>query len=285
MIQNDPGMNALDWVSRGALLQGGLTEAMVSVPFGSQTYFSGGAGERLVFLHSAGDHAGSWARTVPAFIAEYRVIVPDGAGRGTSAPFHGPIGMEVILDGLDAILAADAVISQSSGPITLVGNSLGAWVAMVWAAQHPERVKRIVAVNGGPVRGLRPDLSLTPANREQARRLWNAMTDAASHTVPDVLLDELIRKGREGALGRLSIDGMQPYLMDGRLHEITAPVDLIWGESDQLIPLEYARTLARELPCARLTTIPGCGHIPHLECSERFIATLRAVLQREPGSS
>ncbi len=283
MIQNDPGMNALDWVSRGALMQGGLTESTAASLLGPQTWFAGGSGDPLVFLHGVGDHAGAWSRVAPAFTATYRVIVPDCAGRGTSHPFHCPLGMQTMLDGFNAVLDADArACGFPSSRITLVGNSLGAWVAMVWAAQHPERIKRIVAVNGGPVKGLRPDLTLAPTTRDQARRLWQSITDEANHAAPDALLDELIRKGREGAVSRVSLADMQPFLMDGRLSEITSPVDLIWGESDQLIPLEYARNLASALPRARLTTIPRCGHIPQLECAACFTEVLRTVLDREP---
>ena len=279
MIQNDPGMNALDWVSRGALMQGGLMESTTPCLLGPQTWFAGGAGDPLVFLHGVGDHAGSWARVAPAFTATHRVIVPDCAGRGTSHPFHCALGMDTMLTGLDAVLNAGA---PDSGRITLVGNSLGAWVAMAWAAKHPERVLRVVLVNGGPVKGLRSDLSLAPGTRDQARRLWEAITDSANHAAPDVLLDELIRKGKEGAIARVDLVEMQPYLMDGQLSEFTTPVDLIWGESDRLIPLEYARNLAAALPRARLTTIPRCGHIPQLECTALFTEALRDVLNREP---
>jgi pimeloyl-ACP methyl ester carboxylesterase len=85
-----------------------------------------------------------------------------------------------------------------------------------------------------------------------------------------------------GSLARFILADMEPYLMDGRLAEITVPVDLVWGESDGLIPLEYARKLEQELPRARLTTISGCGHIPQLECPERLQEVLQAVLGREP---
>ncbi|HTP34170.1 MAG TPA: alpha/beta hydrolase, partial [Candidatus Acidoferrales bacterium] len=257
--------------------QNGFTEETVDSPVGRQTCFTAGTGAPLVFLHGAGDHAGSWAGVAPQFTSAWRVIVVDGAGRGASAPYEGRITMEAILAGLDAVLVGQALAC----PI-LVGNSLGAWTAMVWAARNAARVSRIVAVNGGPVHGLRPDLTLTPANREEARRLWEAMLDTSRHAVADIVLDELIRKGRCGALSRISIEDLHPWLMDGRLDEIAVPVDLIWGESDQLVPLEYARGLQRGLPRARLTTIPGCGHIPHLEAPDRFVETLRAVLEQKP---
>jgi pimeloyl-ACP methyl ester carboxylesterase len=271
MIACDPALNTLDLMNRAALLQAGFIERTVDSAAGRQTWFEAGTGDTLVLLHGAGDHAGSWAKVAPVLRERFHLVVPDMAGRGSSEPLEGRISMEAILAGMDAVLGPH-------GELILIGNSLGAWAAMVWAAAHRDRVRRIVAVNGGPVRGLGSDLTLTPANREEARRLWQAMTYEANHIVPDLVLDELVRKGQVGALGRMSIEDFAPYLMDDRLAEIQAPVDLVWGESDRLLPLEYARLLTEKLPRARLTTIPQCGHIPHLECPRKFLAVLDRLL-------
>jgi pimeloyl-ACP methyl ester carboxylesterase len=179
--------------------------------------------------------------------------------------------MQTFLTGLNAIAADthDAIV---------VGNSFGAWLAIVWALEHPRSVRRAVLVNGGPVTGIRPDLTLTPSDRVEARRMWESLVDSSRWNVPELVFDEIIRKGREGAIARMSIPSMQPYLMDRRLPEIRIPVDLIWGESDQMVPLDYARRLASELPNARLVTIPVCGHVPQLECADRFTSTLLGVL-------
>ena len=75
---------------------------------------------------------------------------------------------------------------------------------------------------------------------------------------------------------------MEAHLLDGRLGEIAVPVDLVWGESDRYLTLDYARRMERELPRARLTTVPSCGHLPAIECPERFLEILRRVLASEP---
>lgn len=270
----DPGLNFVDQMNRRALLDAGLGACIADSPVGLQSYFTGGAGEStLLLLHGAGDHAGAWARILPAVLAtgRYRVVIPDLAGHGASAPEDGPLTMQTFLTGLNAIAADthDAIV---------VGNSFGAWLAIVWALEHPRSVRRAVLVNGGPVTGIRPDLTLTPSDRVEARRMWESLVDSSRWNVPELVFDEIIRKGREGAIARMSIPSMQPYLMDRRLPEIRIPVDLIWGESDQMVPLDYARRLASELPNARLVTIPVCGHVPQLECADRFTSTLLGVL-------
>ena len=74
----------------------------------------------------------------------------------------------------------------------------------------------------------------------------------------------------------------EQYLLDGRLHEVAVPVDLVWGDSDGLFTLDYAQRLLDGLPAARLTTVAGCGHGPHRECPGRFVKALRAVLEQPP---
>ncbi|MEJ2084590.1 MAG: alpha/beta hydrolase, partial [Acidobacteriota bacterium] len=73
-----------------------------------------------------------------------------------------------------------------------------------------------------------------------------------------------------------------PFLLDGHLGELTVPVDLVWGASDRLMSLEYAARMLGELPRARLTEVPSCGHIPQNECPSTFAHILLGVLDSEP---
>jgi pimeloyl-ACP methyl ester carboxylesterase len=146
-------------------------------------------------------------------------------------------------------------------------------------------VARAVLVNGGallnvPVAGL----TLTPADREEARRVMAAIRDPASPPLPDEVLDDIVARSRSGPTGRMMQDlaGLMAHLLDGRLGEVEVPVDAIWGASDGLMPLDYARRMVDQLPRARLTVLEGCGHIPPSECPERFLAVLREVLARPP---
>lgn len=262
---------------RRDLVQGGLTKATVETPVGRQTLFQGGSGAiPIVFLHGAGDQAGAWSNVAPRLAGRFRVLVLDLPGHGESAPAEGPLKMETMLAGTEAVLAANPQ------PAILVGNSLGAWIAMVYAIQHPERVARVIAVDGGPLRGDRPDLSVAPANREQARKVWDAILDPSYPRIPDFFLDDVVRQSQHGPIGRMQPGEMAQYLFDGRLNQLTVPVDLLWGESDRLVPVEYAKRMEAQLPAARLTLLPRCGHIPQQECPLAFGAALDKILQQPP---
>jgi pimeloyl-ACP methyl ester carboxylesterase len=269
-------------VNRRALANAGLTQATAETGFGLQSYWTGGQGPTLVLLHGAGDQAGTWASTIEPLVPRYRIVIPDLAGHGASAPHDGAISVGQVLRGVEAILS-----TGPQDPVILVGNSLGAWVALLYAHEHADRVARVILVNGGAIRGGRPNLSLTPKTREEAAALMTQLRDEKSTPFRGYVLDDVVRAAQGGPLSRLAQTAgeMDRYLLDGRLGEIAVPVDLLWGESDKLFPLDYARRMMGQLKASRLTTLPGCGHVPHQECPSRFRASLFDILQQTPPTA
>ncbi|MGB5343568.1 MAG: alpha/beta hydrolase, partial [Thermoanaerobaculia bacterium] len=243
-------------------------------------YWQGGEGLTLVLLHGAGDQAGTWSEIVPALLEEYRLLIPDLPGHGESEPAQGPLPMDEIFAGLEALLAAQ----NGDSPFILVGNSMGAWLATLQAHRHPESVSRAVLVNGGALSGDPQNPSLTPVDREAARQLMDLLRDPASPKIPGFVLDDIVRRSASGPIGRMlqDMDSLVSNLMDGRLGEISTPMDMVWGESDRLMSLSYAERMLAELPRARLTGVPACGHIPQSECPESLTEALLSVLESEP---
>ena len=87
--------------------------------------------------------------------------------------------------------------------MVLVGNSLGAWVAMLYAHDYPAHVARLVAINGGAITNVNPAINLYPETREEARETMKALMGPATLPVPDFVLDDIIRHARVGPAGRL----------------------------------------------------------------------------------
>ncbi|BDU68048.1 alpha/beta hydrolase [Geothrix oryzae] len=270
-------LELLDWGTRRALGRAGLEKCVVPSPVGPQTVFVGGTGPLLVFLHGAGHQAGTWLQSVRALGTDYTLIIPDLAGHGESAPVTGPIQASDIVGGLEAVIA-----SQAQGrPVTLIGNSLGGWMAMVLATRHPEWVERIVAVNGGPLAGTDASVRMLPATREEARETMARLRDASSPAIPNHVLDDLVRRSRSGPFARFvaTTPTMGAWaLTEAQLATIQVPVRLIWGVSDGLMPLAYAERMRAALPDVELFPLERCGHVPQQEAPERFLAALRQAL-------
>ncbi|MGJ5817726.1 alpha/beta fold hydrolase [Paludibaculum fermentans] len=263
-------------MSRWTLGQAGLQKRSVDSEAGAQVVWQAGRGQVVVLLHGEGDQAGIWAKTLTEFPrSQYHLLVPDLAGHGESEPAAGPLPMTTMLAGLKAVLAP-----YSS--VILVGHSMSAWMAMLYAGENPGQVSRVVAVNGGPLRGLRTDVRLLPQDRVEARKLVDAMRDPGSERMADYLLDDMVRAGVSGPLARVltAQRDAKEVVLENHLGAFPVEVDLVWGESDQLMPVEFAEQLKAELPQARLTRIPKCGHVPHQERPEEFARVLAKVLDR-----
>jgi pimeloyl-ACP methyl ester carboxylesterase len=271
------------WFARRALVKAGLKKVVVPAPVGAQTVFVGGSGPVLVLLHGVGDNAGTWFHVARALAARCRLVIPDLAGHGESAPAAGPISFSDLFGGLEAVLEQHS----GGGRVTLVGNSLGAWVAMVFAARHPERVERVVAVNGGPLIGSGGGPSLLPKTREEARDAMARLRDPGSPAIPANVLDDMVRRGPTGPIARFmgTAATMAPWLLsEDQLRALGMPVRLVWGVSDQLFPLDYARRMEAALPDVELIPVERCGHIPQQEAPDRFLPALLKALGDTPAT-
>ena len=225
-------------------------------------YFTGGAGSTIVLLHGANDQAGTWASVVP-LLSQYRLIVPDLAGHGESAPASGPIPIPLIVDRLHALIDVPRV--------TLVGNSMGAWIALLYTLAHPERVERLVLESGG---GLARPLAvpLTATNRDDAMVLLRAV-HGPNAVLPDWAVDALLRRATDAPMLRLT----DLQFVDGRLGDISVPTTIVWGADDGVIPRSYMEALRDGIAGARLEVIEGAAHIPHAQQPARFVSCLTAT--------
>ena len=279
MIRYRP-LTVFAWQTRLALTSSGLHRVTVESPPGPQSVFVGGSGPAVVLLHGAGDNAGTWFRIAPQLIKTHTLIVPDLAGHGKSSPRAGAIDVKEVLDGVEADLDALA----PNRKVAIVGNSLGAWMAMLVAHRHPERVALVVCIDGGAIKGANVHARVLPKTRAEARESVNQTRDPASPYVPNFVLDDIVRQARSGPLARFGATAatMEAYVLDdAQLRDLEVPVRIIWGASDRLVPLEYAQRMLGELPHARLVTLERCGHVPQVECPDRLLAALKEALEAE----
>lgn len=266
--------------SRLALGKLGFEKTSVPSPDGRMTVWIGGEGPCMVLLHGAGDQAGAWARMVSPLLDHYQVVIPDLPGHWKSDPRKGPLGVDQVLSGVEVVM--DSVCAGEEA--VLVGNSLGGWVAMLYAHDYPAHVARLVMVNGMAIKEENPAVNIYPQTREEARETMKGLMGPATLPVPDFVLDDIIRHARVGPAGRLAqtVDEMDAFLLDGRLGEVVVPVELVWGDADGLLTLDYAQRLLEGLPRARLHTVHGCGHVPHRECPDKTVEAIEAALAMPP---
>jgi len=265
------------WLRRSALHRAGFKKSKLTTMVGEQIVWHGGIGPLLVLLHGAGDQAGTWNKLAPELKHHFQLVIPDLAGHGESDPAAGPLSLGTLLTALEQVLDATP---WRDAPMAFAGNSLGAWMAMLYAQKHPERVTRLVLIDGGPIRNA-SEIGIMPKDREEARRALDAVLDPSTPRRPNFVLDDLVRVSNTGPISRLlaaGVENMSKYLLEDKLASFPLPVDLIWGASDRLVPLGYAKKLQSQLPHCTLTVIERCGHAPQLERPRELTRVLLQIL-------
>ena len=265
------------WLRRRALRRAGPRKTKLTTTVGKQIVWHGGAGPLLVLLHGAGDQAGTWNKVAPELKRHFQLVIPDLAGHGESDPVTGALSLGTLLTALEQVLDA---IPWRDAPLVFAGNSLGAWMAMLYAQKYPHRVTRVILIDGGPIKNA-SEIGIMPKDREEARRTLDAVLDPSTPRWPNFVLDDLVRVSNTGPISRLlaaSVEDMSKYLLEDKLASFQLPVDLIWGASDRLIPLDYAKRLQSQLPHCTLTVIARCGHAPQLERPRELTRVLLQIL-------
>lgn len=258
--------------------------AKEAVVFGQKIHYTdAGSGPVVVLLHGLGGNSTNWVFNTAPLAQKHRVIVPDQVGFGRSDKPFINYRVETYVDFLDKLLS-ELKVERA----TLVGNSLGGWIAAAYALRHPAKVERLVLVDAA---GFAPpkdfDLStlsgLNPSTRGEMKRLaglvfFNPLlkTDAAV----DMLLAQRLSAGDGYTIQRLveSIHRGEDML-DGKLAAIKQPVLLVWGREDGLTTLaREGERFKREIPHAQLVVFEQCGHVPQVEKAAEFNAAVLKFL-------
>jgi pimeloyl-ACP methyl ester carboxylesterase len=210
-------------------------------------YRTVGTGAPVLFIHSAtstGDH--DWGELADALADSRRCIVPDLRSHGQSDHEEGALGLDEVLQDLQALIAIEGLDRPD-----VIGFSFGAEVALELEVRFPGTAASLTLMSPGtghPLGVPRP---------EQMATWW-----------PQSLRD--LHADRHGAdhwktiLTTLAADALgRSQLSDEVLASIGCPMLLVVGTSDQRRRIHQARHLAEVNPGARLVLVEGAGHAVH----------------------
>ena len=177
-------------------------------------------------------------------------------------------------------------IDGLTAPLLLVGASLGGLLALRIALLRPHLIGAVIVsgcpglaqrADQGPAHGLRAKFRLTFEEACGVRAMLFRDTTCVD--------DELLRSSVAAVANRAAVRRgaglvrcLNRYEGAADLRRLGVPASLIWGEQDQLSPLDPWRDLVRECPAMRLSVIPGAGHVPMLEVPEAFNAALCSAI-------
>jgi pimeloyl-ACP methyl ester carboxylesterase len=241
-------------------------------------YLEAGSGDPLILLHGTGGEGARWMPNIKALAPRHRVISPDQIGFGQSDK-----PLTIYHSGVFAGFIAGLMKAIALPRATFIGQSMGANVALQLAVHHPEKVERLVLVDGGGYRG--PSDPAPPAPDWHARQIMNAGTLAESREYleklyynHDLINDELVEQNLVLRLrSAYTIESMQTanarglgILTEAQVRGIAAPTLLVWGTNDPLSPVANAEKLNAAIKNSRKVLIDKAGHYPFLEHPDRF---------------
>jgi 2-hydroxy-6-oxonona-2,4-dienedioate hydrolase len=243
----------------------------VATVLGQRIYFhEAGQGSAVILLHGLGTSSEIWAQNIGPLSAQYHVYALDQIGFGHSDKPLLDYTIGTFVDFLEGFMQAQQ-ISQA----TLVGSSLGGWIAIDFAVQHPEMVSKLVLANSaGLPFDQPPGVELNPSSLAGMRQVLEAI-----FYNKQMVNDEFARyaftkhmQDNDGYTIQRTLAGFSSknQFEDKKLASIHTPTLVIWGRNDELIPLAKGEQLQKGIPGAKLVVVDQCGHFPHVEKASEF---------------
>jgi pimeloyl-ACP methyl ester carboxylesterase len=283
-----PAWMEVDWPSRLGTVEARGTRV---------NYASLGEGPPIVFVHGLGGSWQNWLENMPR-MAElgYRAVALDLPGFGAS-----PIPPWDISIRAYGELLGEFCKALELPVCTLVGNSMGGFVAAEVAVGEPEWVDRLVLVSAAGIShaSMRREpvlagarlttlanpllfrLNLPAMRRPGLRKLAFAGVMRHPERIRRELLVEYLASGL-GAPGFLpATAALVGYDLLDRLERIRVPTLVVWGRDDLVVPAADAAGFVDRIPGSRLVVFDDCGHVPMTERPVRFNRLL-AEFRAEP---
>lgn len=255
-----------------------LPELRSTTVFGRTVrYYDIGRGSPLVLLHGIGGDADDWAFCLQPLSSSHRVIALDMLGFGRSDKPFIAYCIEFWVEVLERFLQ-NVDIRRA----TLIGNSLGGWIAAAFALQRPDAVDKLVLVDAAGVWGNTTELpiDLHISSRRHMRQVCEFLfydKSLASDALIDLAYEQHLERGDGHTIHR-ALETLRSgrEFLDKKLSALTSPTLIVWGEQDALIPVETGRGMQKLIPGSSLEVIPQCGHMPELEKPAELV---RCVLE------
>lgn len=252
----------------------------------------------LLLVHGLGQNGFTdWLPVLPTLARQWRVLAVDLPGFGYSSSPDAKLSPTNLARVLKASLDR-----HFSGPVSVVGHSMGGAVALRLASMEPARVSQLVLVD---VAGILHRTAFTKHSASlqlPAESMPEPLREpvARLRDLGNVLIERLfglpvdpteVLRANDWLWGRVLRDrnnvnaalALVDENFSAAVHTLQQPVRLIWGEADGIAPLRTGELLARCLPRAQLETLRGVGHVPMAQATSEFMVLLDRALRQPPA--
>jgi pimeloyl-ACP methyl ester carboxylesterase len=238
-------------------------------------YIEEGEGEVLLLLHGLMGALSNWTDVVQEFKKDYRVIIP-------LLPLY---DLPLLTTGVKTLakFVHKFVKYKKLKNITVLGNSLGGHVGLIYTLNHQDEVKALVLTGSSGLYenafgGSFPRRESYDFIKEKVEFTFYDPATATKELVDEVyqIVNDRIKVIKILAMAKSAIR----HNMSKDIYKIKVPVCLIWGKDDKITPPEVAVEFNQLLPDSELNWVDLCGHAPMMERPLEFNAHLKRFLDR-----
>ena len=244
-----------------------------------------GGGVPIVLIHGLGDRDESWAPMLKRLKrAGFHAYAPDLLGYGRSPkPQDGDYSL-----GGQTKFVYDFIQSLGLQKTNIGGWSMGGWIAVNLAVEHPDVIDRVVLYDPAGVGFVLsgPEKLFDPQNTDDVQRLFSVM-EPDSKPMPMFIRRDLLRaiQNEEWTIAKNFSSFKEGDRLESRLPMLTEPLLIIWGADDHLIPLQVGYQMHQLVPKSELDILAGCGHLAPNRCSSRAAQATADFLKANPVPS
>jgi pimeloyl-ACP methyl ester carboxylesterase len=228
-------------------------------------------GSPVVLVHGLGGRCEDWRNLAPYLVrAGFRVYMPDLPGFGRSDK---PADFSYSIPDQAATVVSfmDAMGLQR---VDLGGWSMGGWIVQRIAADHPDRIARLMLFDAA---GIHEEPAwdtrlFTPTSAVELDQLDDLLMPHPPQ-VPGFIMADILRVSRQDAwVIHRALDSMLSGrdATDALLPQLKMPVLIVWGDHDRIFPLRHGETMHQLIPQSQLDVVPGCGHLAPVQCADRI---------------
>lgn len=241
-------------------------------------YVEAGSGPNVILLHGLGGSSQGWQFNIGPLAEKFHVYVPDQIGFGKSDKPLVNYRIRTYVDFLDQF-CKQLKIERA----TLVGNSMGGWIAAAFTAAFPDRVDKLVLVDAAgyaPPKDFdtRVFFALNPTTRDAMKVLVSKVFYNKAFQTDD-MIDAAIA-ARLAAGDGFTIKSITESIirgedfLDDTVKTIKRPTLIVWGREDGLTPVSDAERFHKDIAGSKLVVFDQCAHVPNLEKPGEFNAAV-----------
>jgi pimeloyl-ACP methyl ester carboxylesterase len=235
----------------------------------------------VVLIHGLADNALTWKRILMApqegWPEQMTLLAVDLPGSGKSPPPNDPQEYQV----RKTALKLKQLLAPRCPYWTVVGNSLGGWIAAWLAIEWPEGINKMILLDSAGLKKLQNDSNISSFSEPTVEGLKEFQKKAYYKTkeIPEHVWKAIVDRMKQSNSRDVKGAQIAEDDLEGKLFKVRTPTLVLWGEADQIIPIAVGKTLSAEIPGAIFRTVEKCGHMPQKECPLEVIRAISEMIR------